>query len=291
MPTHPRDILTDCFLHSAHQWFISIVLISLLEKKILGLEHMLSTEHDRKTSKKHRLLRHALHRHGHIKDRSVELVENLPQSSKIWTPEEIEQRRLIEQYIFSKLEIYAHKPRLWQITHSSHIKRRLLSKSSYISTHYSISPDFYHECINQLFLRIDKYVLHARQLINSTSGFLAESNHFLQKPKEKDNQWRSLQLQRARSIFSDLNLDEFTDDELLQKYSTHIIQTITPKPDLNSTDCIAQLREQPFDLNDAYEQSQTTGKGYLEDLLQNYHQQTIPDLQTIEEMVNLSKMN
>lgn len=251
---------------------------------------MLSAKQDRKISRKHRLLSHVVHKHRHVRNQSIEPMENLPQSSKIWTPEEIEQRRIIEQYIFSKLENYAHKPRIWQITHSSHIKRRLLSKSSFISDHYSISPDLVHDCINQLFVKIDKYVLHARKLISSTSGFLVESNSFLSNPKKTNNQWRSLQLQRAQRIFSDQNLNEFTDDELLQKYSIHIIETLTPKPDLDSTNCIAQLRDQPFDLNIAYEQSETTGKAYLEYILQKYHRETIPDLEIIQEMVNLGKL-
>ena len=261
------------------------------KEKIFGLAQMLSEKSIRKAPKKHRLSLHPLRKHVHRHHSSSEHAENPPQPSKTWTPEEIQQRRVIEQHIFTKLEVYANKPRIWQITHSSHIKQRLLNQSPHISRHYSIPQEFVHDCINQLFLKIDRYVLHARQLVHSTSRFFTDSSNLLQKAQKPNNQWRSFQLERAQAIFPDLDFDEYTPSELLQKYCTHIIQTLTPKPDSNSTNCIAQLREQAFDLNLAYEQSEKVGKDYLRRTLDNYHQRTIPDLRVIEEMVDLGTKN
>lgn len=252
---------------------------------------MLSNKDIRKVSRKHRLSLHPLRKQIRRQNSSNEHAENPVQSSKTYTPEEIQQRRVIEQHIFSKLEAYANKPRIWQITHSGHMKQRLLNQSSHISNHYSIPQEFVHDCINQLFVKIDRYVVHARQLIHSTTRFLTESNNFLQKTQKPNNQWRSLQIERARIVFPDLNPDDYTEKELLRKYFDHILQTLTPKPDSNSTNCIAQLREQPFDINLAYEQSENTGKDYLQQMLDDYHQRTIPDLRIIKEMVDLGTMN
>jgi len=128
-----------------------------------------------------------------------------------------------------------------------------------------------------------------RQLIESTSRISNEPNGLFEKVRKTNNQWRSMQLERVQQIFPDINYEEFTEDELLKKYYIHIIETLTPKSDLNSTNCIAQLREQPFDLNRAYKQAERKGKGYLKHMLQSYHERSIPDLEIIQEMVNIGK--
>jgi hypothetical protein len=242
------------------------------------------TETRSKNRKKHRLILHHLHRHKDTSNNS----EGNP-ITKSLTEEEIQQRQLITQYIFSKLEVYANKPRLWQITHSAHIKRRLLDKTHHISNLYSLPNDFVRESINQLFIDVDKYLLQARQFIQSAARLSTEPISFFDKTKKNNNQWRSLQLERAQQIFPDINREDVNDDELLQKYYTHITETLTPKPDLNSTNCIAQIREQPFDLDHAYQQAENTGKDYLIHMLQSYHQRSTPDLAIIKQMVNHGK--
>ncbi|CAF5143643.1 unnamed protein product, partial [Rotaria sp. Silwood1] len=82
------------------------------------------------------------------------------QPSKTLTEQEIQQRQLIQQYIFSKLEAYANKSRIWQLTHCSRIKERLLDKSHNVSNLYSLPNDFVRESINQLFINVDKYVIY-----------------------------------------------------------------------------------------------------------------------------------
>jgi hypothetical protein len=240
---------------------------------------------------------HHLHIHGYKKSKqelpgiytSTSNTSEGNQSSKKLTEQEIQQRQLIEQYLFSKLEAYSNKPRLWQITHSSHIKRRLLDKTHDIADLYSISNDFVRESINQLFVNVDKHVLQIRRLIQSKSRISIEPNILFEKVRKMNNQWRSMQLERVQQIFPDINSEEFTETELLQKYYIHIIKTLTPKADLNSTNTIAQLREQPFDLNRAYKHAERKGKSYLKHMLQSYHERSIPDLDIIQEMVNLGK--
>ncbi|CAF3978357.1 unnamed protein product, partial [Rotaria sordida] len=209
------------------------------------------------------------------------------QSSKNLTEQEIQQRQLIQQYIFFKLQTYANKPRIWQLTHSLHIKRHLLNKSGHISKLYSLPDDFVCESINQLFTNVDKYVLQLRKLIQYKSDASIKSNILFQKIRTSNNQWCSLQLKRAHQIFPNINNEEFTDNEILEKYYNHIIETLTPKADITSSNCIAQLREQPFDLNHAYEQAENKAKECLAPMLQNYRKRSIPDLELIQEMINL----
>ncbi|CAF4381123.1 unnamed protein product, partial [Rotaria sp. Silwood2] len=239
-------------------------------------------------------LRH-LHIHSHR--RSVLDIPNThtnisndserSQPSRNLTEQEIQQRHLIQQYIFSKLEAYANKPRIWQLTHSSHIKQRLLDKSRNISNLYSLPTDFVYESINQLFISVDKYVSQLRRLIQSTSCESVDLNVLFQKIRKPNNQWRSLQLERAKQILPNINNEEFTENELLQKYYIHIIETLTPKPDTASSNCIAQLREQPFDLNHAYEQAKNKGKECLAQMLEKYRARLKPDLELIQEMIKL----
>jgi len=234
---------------------------------------------------------HHFHIHGHKKSSEEPpkiriSITNNSEGNQL-TEQEIQQRQLIEQYIFSKLEFYCNKPRLWQLTHSSHIKRRLLNESHHISNLYSLPNDFVRQSINEIFLNVDKHVLLLRRFIQSTSHVTNKPNIVFQKVKKPNNQWRSLQLERAQQIFPDITNEEFTETELLQKYYAYVIETLTPKADLNSTNCIAQLREQPFDLNDAYKQAEHKGKKYLINMLKSYHQRSIPDLTLIQEMVKL----
>lgn len=217
-------------------------------------------------------------------------ISGVNQSSKQLTAQEIEQRRLIHQYIFSKLETYANKPRIWQLTHSSRLKQRLLDKSRNISNLYSLPNDFVNESINQLFIDVDKNVLQLRKLIQSTSHESVDPNVLFQQVRKSNNQWRSLQMGRAKQIFPDINNEDYTESELLQKYYNHVIETLTPKADTKSVNCIAQLREQPFDLNQAYEQAERKAKGYLSHMLESYRERSIPDLQIIQEMVDIGKV-
>ncbi|CAF4577596.1 unnamed protein product, partial [Rotaria sp. Silwood2] len=112
-------------------------------------------------------------------------------------------------------------------------------------------------------------------------------NVLFQKIRKPNNQWRSLQLERAKQILPNINNEEFTENELLQKYYIHIIETLTPKPDTASSNCIAQLREHPFDLNHAYEQAKNKGKECLAQMLEKYRARLKPDLELIQEMIKL----
>ncbi|CAF4248226.1 unnamed protein product [Rotaria sp. Silwood2] len=209
------------------------------------------------------------------------------QPSKNLTKQELQQRQLIQQYIFSKLEAYTKKPRLWQLRRSSHIKQHLRHKSGHIAKLYSLPTDVVHESMDQFFIHVDNCVLKLHRLIQNRSNGSIESNVLFQKMKKSNNQWRLLQLERAKQIFPNINNEEFTENELLQKYYTHIIETLTPKPDTASSNCIAQFREQPFDLNRAYEQAERKGKDYLVHRLQNYRERSTPDFELIQEMINL----
>lgn len=128
-----------------------------------------------------------------------------------------------------------------------------------------------------------------RRLIQSVSQISLEPNSLFHKVNKTDNKWRSLQLERAQEIFPDINFEEYTENEILQKYSKYVIEKLTPKADLDSTNCIAQLRDLPFDLDRAYEKAEKKGKAYLAKTLKDYRENPIPNLEIIQEMVNLGK--
>ncbi|CAM4793168.1 unnamed protein product [Rotaria magnacalcarata] len=256
-----------------------------------------SNSHGEKRNNKNKSRFHMHHFHIHNPSKNVQNLAHIDaripndpgtsQISKILTEKEIQQRQLIEQYIFSKLEAYANKPRFWQLTHSSQIKRRLLNKSEHISNLYSLPSNFVRDSINQVFINIDTHALQLRQLLQYSSCISSESSFLFQKFKTSNNQWRSLQLERAQQIFPNISDEELTEDEILKKYYSHVIETLTPKPDTVSSNCAAQLREQPFDLKHAYEQAESQAKDYLMQILQNNRKRSTPDLELIQEMLNL----
>ena len=205
------------------------------------------------------------------------------------TDQDLRQHQIIEQYVFSKLEAYANKSRFWQLTHSPRIKQRLLDKSDHIARLYSLPNDVVRDSINQLFTKVDKHVIQLRRLLHIGSQASLNSAALLERAKNSSNQWRELQLRRAREILPDLDAESFTDDELLTRYYRHIVETLTPKRDAASSNSLAQLRERPFDLNRAYEQAEQKGEECLADMLHNYRQQGQPNLALIEEMVNLGR--
>lgn len=125
--------------------------------------------------------------------------------------------------------------------------------------------------------------LVTRSLINKTK----EPVGILQNFKKNDNRWHSIQLTRAREILKNNDIEQLTHDEIIQKYRTHIIHTLTPEPDVTDMNCIAQLRAQPFDLDAAYQQSELKAKTYLGTMLNDYNKRLAPNLEVIQEMVNI----
>ncbi|CAF1522929.1 unnamed protein product, partial [Adineta ricciae] len=224
--------------------------------------------------------------HPHANKHSKEASEE-PQTKAQLTSDELQKRELIEQYIFSKLEAYAHKPRLWQIARSTHIKRRLLDKSQHLANRHSVSNEFVRESINRLFDDVDKHIVRVRHLLHSTSYATEKPNVFFQTLDKTDSRWYALQLQRALEVFPEMIDEDLTDNERIQKYYRYIIDTLTPKPDATNTNCIAQLRNEPFDLDQAYAQAESTGKDYLEHLLEKYHLRSEPDLDIIQQMIDI----
>ena len=199
---------------------------------------------------------------------------------------ESQQRQIVEQYLFSKLEVYANKSRLWQLAHSQRIKRRLLDKSKYISEHYSLRDDFVQESINQFFARIDKHVLQLHAWMHQVSQAPRTSNLLQSKAKSSPNEWRSWQLKRAHELFADGDTSSDTDDELIENYRKHVFDLFTPKCDAEGrASNIEECRDAPFDLNEVYTRAENKGKELINDMLESFHGYGQPDLSTIQEMV------
>lgn len=199
---------------------------------------------------------------------------------------ESQQRQIVEQYLFSKLEVYGNKSRLWQLAHSQRIKRRLLDKSKYISEHYSIRDDFVQDSINQFFARIDKHVLQLHAWMHQVSQAPRTSNWFQRKATSSPNEWNLLQLQRAHQLFPDADTDSVTENELIENYRKHVFDLFTPKCDAEGrASNIEECRDAPFDLNEVYARAENKGKELLNDMLESFHGYGQPNLSTIQEMV------
>ena len=194
----------------------------------------------------------------------------------------VENSRKVEQYIFDKLETYMNKPRLWQLTHSSHIKKRLLRKSSDIARTYSLPEDFVQHSIEQLFLRIDKYFLKLRELVHQMSQTCFKLSDLTTKETTSANRWRILELQRAIQLFPDDERDATYENVLLEKYRKAVVARLTPKENVSAKN---KSQETLFDLDEAYEKAEAIGHDYLTATLHNYNVYEPPDLKLIEEMM------
>jgi hypothetical protein len=193
-------------------------------------------------------------------------------------PIEEKHQQAIEMYLFHKLEIYASKSRLWQVTHSSHIKRRLMEKSAHLATLHQIPDHLVVNAIENFFGRIERSTSKLIQLIEHLSTTPSSKRTLFEYKRNQKNQWRSIQLQRARTLFPHLNNDD-DDDDLLDVYRQHVSDTFTP---IRST---PTDRQAIFDLDHAYEQAQSTGASYLQTMLDQFHSYDKPDMALIEEMV------
>ena len=76
--------------------------------------------------------------------------------------------------------------------------------------------------LSKIFINIDKHELQVRQLIQYSSYVSSEPRFLFQKCQTPNNQWRSLQLERAQKIFQNISDEEITEDEILKKINSRI---------------------------------------------------------------------
>ncbi|CAF1091894.1 unnamed protein product [Adineta steineri] len=195
-----------------------------------------------------------------------------------------EEREKFEKFIFTKLEEYSKKRtvNLFHLTSLSHIRRRLKRdlKSYARQTNSNIV------CIEKLSQWtdeiFDKIEAHSSKFQNNLEQFLT-TDDILSSSSTINNQWKQIQLQKAKTIFSNSSYN--TDKELLLMYQNSIIEKLTPKQ--LDTNQILLINKDKIHLDEEYEKAENIGREYLTNLFHNYKHRLLPDLQLLKEMINL----
>ena len=158
------------------------------------------------------------------------------------------------------------------------MKKRLIKKSSDICKRHGFTREFVIDSIEEIVNRIEKQIRNFQPTLNPSMNFLEEM-------KNSENDWRKLQLKRAKEIFSYSN----NENELLAKYFDHVVNSLTPKTETNDGVDPDRNRDEPFDLNVAYDAAKLKAQNYLRGYLSKFRSYGAPDLRLIEEMVQHGK--
>ncbi|CAF3759083.1 unnamed protein product [Adineta steineri] len=195
-----------------------------------------------------------------------------------------EERDKFEKFVFTKLEEYSKKRtvNLFHLTSLSHIRRRLKRdlKSYARQTNSNIvSIEKLSQWTDEIF---DKIEVHLSKFQNNLEQFLT-TDDILSSSSTINNQWKQIQLQKAKTIFSNSTYDN--DKELLLMYQNSIIEKLTPKQlDKNQ---ILLINKDKIHLDEEYEKAENIGREYLTNLFHKYKHRQLPDLQLLKEMINL----
>jgi hypothetical protein len=196
-----------------------------------------------------------------------------------------QQQHRVRKYILDRLENDAHKSQLWRVFHASHLHRNLLRRSGRVSQICSTSEDFVRQCINELFTDVDQYVTQLDRLIYSQQ--FDDLIPYFSSTNTKNSVWRTMQLKRAQHLFP--TEQQIGENDLLENYYKYIREKLTPKHDVLNANQEAQRPKCSFDLNVAYTQAEHKGKEYLKNVIKNFRQREISDLEVIDEMIKLGK--
>jgi hypothetical protein len=202
---------------------------------------------------------------------------------------ENEQKQKVEEYVFGKLEEYSREKstNLFHLTSLSHIRRRLKRDSKSLSKQFQphiISEEKLVLWIDETLERINSHFPHIRSLIDTQTEFeqffLTDE---LYSSKNINNQWRQLQLQRAKTLLFDNNNNN--DEELLLNYQKYIIENLTPKK--LEDNCLPLKNRDQIDLDFEYNKAEKIGREYLNKMFDDYKQRQYPNLDLIKEIINL----
>jgi hypothetical protein len=202
---------------------------------------------------------------------------------------ENEEQHRIRKYLLEKLDSYAHKSRLWQIVHASHVHRNLLKKSRHVSRLHSISEDLVRQCISQLLSDVDQYVNALYQLISSEQ--LDDLSAAFQHSDEVNSVWHAKQLERARQLLeANCNNQLISGKDVLENYYQYVQNKLTPKNNDVETNLMAKCRTNAFDLNAAYAQAECQAREYLKTAFHKPQSQNHPHLNILDEMIKLGRL-
>ena len=211
--------------------------------------------------------------------------QNLPINEK---QQENEQRQKVEEHVFAKLEEYsrAKSTNIFHLTSIQHIRRRLKRDVKHLSKQfhpYFVSDQKILQWIDETLERIDSHFRQLRSIIDSQNElknlFLTDQ---ISSEQNSDNQWRYLQIKRAKILFPNRNSDE---KELLLQYQNYISDVFTPKRLEN--DRLPLRNKDQIDLDSEYNQAENIGRECLKRMFDDYKQRQYPNLSLIKEMINL----
>jgi hypothetical protein len=220
------------------------------------------------------------HHHIHPVNNSKNLHLNTDQ-------QENEQRKIIENYVFAKLEAYSRQKstHLFHLTSLSHIRRHLKRDVKDLSKQFQpniVSEEKILQWIDETLERINSHFPHLQRMIDSQNELkqLFLINEIFSS-QNQNNQFQQLQLKRAHHLFPETN---FNDKELLLHYQKYIPEILTPKKLEN--DRLPLKNNQPIDLDFEYNQAENFGRKYLTKIFDDYKQRQYPDINLIKEMIN-----
>ncbi|CAF1134826.1 unnamed protein product [Rotaria sordida] len=225
-----------------------------------------------------------IHPHIHSVINSNNSMDYVPNNEQ----QEYKQKQKVEAYVFAKLEEYSRgkSTSLFHLTSFSHVRRRLKRDVKYLSKQfepYDVSEGKILQWIDETLERIHSHFLHLRSFIDSQNElkqlFLTDE---LFSSNNNHNQWRKLQIKRAKILFPDTNSNE---NELLLIYQKYIIENLTPKKLEN--DCLPLKNKEKIDLDFEYNKAETIGREYLKNIFDNYKKRQYPNLNLIKEIINL----
>ena len=197
-------------------------------------------------------------------------------------------QRHVTKYILEKLDTYTHKSHLWQFIHASKIRHTLLRKARHVSKIHSISEDSVRQCINEFLHNVDQYATQMHRLISSevSDDLMAAFRH----PTKINTAWHGIQMERARQLFATGDsTSPQSETDLLESYYRYVQEKLTPKNDSSNADDVKNIRDTPFDLNQAYAQAESRAKCYLKTVLSKTQERKPPNLHIIDEMIQLGR--
>lgn len=172
------------------------------------------------------------------------------------------------------------------MTSFSRVRRRLKRDVKYLAKQfhpYFVSEDKILQWIDETLERINSHFSQFKNLVDSNREFSQSLlTDAIYQPTDLNNQWRQLQLKRAKILFP--NLTSINEKELLGQYQKHIIKIYTPAQ--SKTNRLPLKNKTEIDLETEYVKVEQIGREYLETLFANYRKRQRPNLVLVREMID-----
>ena len=201
---------------------------------------------------------------------------------------EIDQRRILEAYLLRKLERYSRERsgRRFHLTSLARLRRRLKRDRRNISKEFlphHVSEEKILQWIDETFAKLDSYLPKLQSIIHSQHQLKhILSNHELFALPNSDNQWKQLQMQRAKIVLSGQDHHE---QDLLFHYREYIFEHLTPARFNDDDQRLTNFRK--IDLDSKYKEAETVGREHLKSMFDEYRRRQHPNIDLIKEMIQI----